>query len=86
MAAFASKMAFLAAAFALALADELRDVCDVHEERDAQDTRERVPTFDALSSGLTCTWKEFISLVISMPVSQTSALSCKCSTWSNTES
>ena len=44
-------MAFLVAAFALALADEGRDVCDVRDERDARDTRERVPTFDTLSSG-----------------------------------
>lgn len=59
-------MAFLAAAFALALADK---VC---EERDARDTRERVPTFDTLLSGPSCTWKEFIHLVVSIPVSQMS--------------
>ena len=52
-----SKIAFLAAAFAVALADELRVVSDVREARDARDTRERVPTFDTLSSGLTCAWK-----------------------------
>ena len=80
MAASAPRMAFLAAAFALALADEVRDVCDVREERDARDT------LDTLSSGLTCSWKEFINLVVSIPVSQTSTFSCKCSTWSNTES
>ena len=60
-------MAFLAAAFALALVDEVCDVCNVREERDAQDTTERMPTFDTLSSGLICTWKELISLVVSIP-------------------
>ena len=49
VAASASKMPFLAPAFALALVDEVRDVRYVGEERDARDTRERVPTFDTLS-------------------------------------
>ena len=53
MAASASTTAFLAAALALALTEEVRDDRDVLDACDERDTRERRPTFDILSSGRT---------------------------------
>ena len=71
----------MASAFALELADEVRDVCDVREEREVRETRECVPTFDTLSTSLICVWKETIILVVSIPANRTSTLSCRNSTW-----
>ena len=51
MAASASRTAFLAAAFALALTEEVCDDRDVLDACDERDTRERGPMFDILSSG-----------------------------------
>ena len=71
----------MAAAFALDLADEVRNVSDVREERDVRETRECVPTFDTLSTSLISVWKETIILVVSIPANRTSTLSCRSSTW-----
>lgn len=71
----------MAAAFALELADEVRDVFNVREEREVRETRECVPTFDTLSTSLICVWKEIIILVVSILANRTSTLSCKSSTW-----